>query len=136
MRDKQKGAPRGRGTYGIAPGLFCLGPSTRLGERGPAGVSFELLFVNDGSRDDSAQKLSKLAKHHVEITVVELRRNFGQQIAALCRLSLASGASCVVMDADLQDPPTPLPLLWQARAPKWRRCLPGGVAAIRPLGVT
>jgi glycosyltransferase involved in cell wall biosynthesis len=84
---------------------------------GPAGISFELLFVNDGSRDDSAQKLAKLAKHHAEITVVELRGNFGQQIAVLCGLGLASGASCVVMDADLQDPPPALPLLWRARAP-------------------
>ncbi len=71
--------------------------------------------MNDGSRD--GQKLAKLAKHHAEITVVELRRNFGQQIAVLCGLGLASGASCVVMDADLQDPPTALPLLWRARAP-------------------
>ena len=142
MRDKQKGAPRGRGTggrrgtYGIAPGLFCLGPSTRLGERGPAGISFELLFVNDGSRDDSAQKLAKLAKHHVEITVVELRRNFGQQIAALCRLDLASGASCVVMDADLQDPPTPAPVALAGPRAEVATVFAGRRGRYQTLGVT
>lgn len=81
------------------------------------GISFELLFVNDGSRDDSAQKLAELAKEHSEVTVVELTGNFGQQIAVLCGLERASGASCVIMDADLQDPPPALPLLWRARSP-------------------
>jgi polyisoprenyl-phosphate glycosyltransferase len=81
------------------------------------GIAFELLFVNDGSQDDSAEKLAALAKAHDEVTVVELKDNFGQQVALLSGLSLAHGESCVVMDADLQDPPLAVPLLWRARSP-------------------
>jgi len=82
------------------------------------GISFELLFVNDGSRDDSLHRLSELAKQHPEITIVELAGNFGQATALLCGLAEASGDNCVILDADLQDPPSALPLLWRARAPE------------------
>jgi polyisoprenyl-phosphate glycosyltransferase len=82
----------------------------------PLGISYELLFVNDGSTDASAARLAELAEQHPEITLVELSGNFGQQVAVLCGLERASGASCVVMDADLQDPPSALPLLWSARS--------------------
>jgi glycosyltransferase involved in cell wall biosynthesis len=82
----------------------------------PLGIAYELLFVNDGSTDGSAACLAKLAEQHAEVTVVELNGNFGQQVAVLCGLERASGASCVVMDADLQDPPSALPLLWSARS--------------------
>lgn len=85
----------------------------------PVGISFEILFVDDGSTDDSAQNLARLATEHAELTVIELVGNFGQQIAVLCGLEQASGESCVVMDADLQDPPAALPLLWQARSPNF-----------------
>jgi glycosyltransferase involved in cell wall biosynthesis len=82
----------------------------------PLRISYELLFVNDGSTDASAARLAELAEQHPEITLVELNGNFGQQVAVLCGLQRASGASCVVMDADLQDPPSALPLLWGARS--------------------
>src|SRR5688572_2751817 len=63
----------------------------------PLGISYELLFVNDGSTDASAARLAELAEQHPEITLVELSGNFGQQVAVLCGLERASGASCVVM---------------------------------------
>lgn len=81
----------------------------------PLGISFELVFVNDGSTDSSAEVLAGLARAHDEVTVLELSRNSGQQIAILCGLDEASGRSCAVMDADLQDPPSALPLLLAAR---------------------
>ncbi len=83
----------------------------------PLGSSFELLFVNDGSTDNSAEILARLAREHDEVTVLDLSRNMGQQIAILCGLAEASGRSCAVMDADLQDPPSALPLLLAARGP-------------------
>ncbi len=82
----------------------------------PLGISYELLFVNDGSTDCSASCLSSLRGEHPEVAVVELTGNFGQQVAVLCGLERARGKSCVVMDADLQDPPSALPALWRARS--------------------
>ena len=81
------------------------------------GLSYELLFVNDGSTDGSADCLARLGGEHPEVTVVELKRNFGQQIAVLCGIERASGAHCAIMDADFQDPPSALPALWRARSP-------------------
>jgi dolichol-phosphate mannosyltransferase len=73
------------------------------------GVSYELLFVDDGSTDGSAALLRKLAEEDERVTVVELARNFGHQVAISAGLDFARGAGVIVMDADLQDPPEILP---------------------------
>ena len=83
----------------------------------PLGISYELLFVNDGSTDHSAEILDALHHRHDAVSVVDLARNSGQQTAILCGLKEASGEACVIMDADLQDPPSALPLLVGARRP-------------------
>jgi glycosyltransferase involved in cell wall biosynthesis len=85
-------------------------------------LGFELLFVNDASTDASSETMKGLARQHLEVTLLELSRNVGQHIAVLHGLSKASGEVCIVMDADLQDPPSLLPSLWAARA--------DGVAAV------
>jgi undecaprenyl-phosphate 4-deoxy-4-formamido-L-arabinose transferase len=73
--------------------------------------SFELVLVNDGSRDSSGEILRDLAADHDEVVVVELSRNFGQHPAVLAGFSVARGRWLVTLDADLQNPPSEIPRL-------------------------
>jgi glycosyltransferase involved in cell wall biosynthesis len=70
---------------------------------------YELLFVDDGSRDDSYRKLSALAAHDPRVRVIKFSRNFGHQIAITAGVDYARGDGVVVIDADLQDPPEVIP---------------------------
>ncbi|QQG50946.1 MAG: glycosyltransferase family 2 protein [Candidatus Saccharibacteria bacterium] len=70
---------------------------------------FELIFVDDGSSDDSVKKLRGLAKKDRGARVVELARNFGKEIAVTAGLHTARGDAAIIMDADLQHPPELLP---------------------------
>jgi glycosyltransferase involved in cell wall biosynthesis len=69
------------------------------------GESWEVLFVNDGSKDRSFPLLKELAAAEPRYKVLSLSRNFGHQMAITAGLDRASGDAVVVMDADLQDPP-------------------------------
>jgi len=69
------------------------------------GESWEVIFVNDGSRDRSPALLKELAKAEPRYKVLSLARNFGHQMAITAGLDRAAGEAVVVMDADLQDPP-------------------------------
>jgi glycosyltransferase involved in cell wall biosynthesis len=71
----------------------------------------EFIFVNDGSRDLSANLLDQFAQLHERVTIVHFSRNFGQQAAYSAGLSLASGDAVIMMDADLQDDPEQVLLL-------------------------
>jgi dolichol-phosphate mannosyltransferase len=66
---------------------------------------FEILFVNDGSQDDSLSKLVDLQKKDKRITVINFARNFGHQLAVTAGLDHAKGDAVIIMDSDLQDPP-------------------------------
>jgi undecaprenyl-phosphate 4-deoxy-4-formamido-L-arabinose transferase len=79
-----------------------------------AGQSYELVLVNDGSRDRSEEILRELARDHAEVVVVELSRNFGQHPAVLAGFSVARGRWVVTLDADLQNPPEEIPRLVEA----------------------
>lgn len=72
-------------------------------------LDFEFVYVDDGSRDASLERLIDLRRRDSRVTVVQLSRNFGHQVAVTAGLDLvAAGASAdavVVMDTDLQDPP-------------------------------
>jgi dolichol-phosphate mannosyltransferase len=68
-------------------------------------VSYEFIFVNDGSRDRSISLLKALAKKHTEVKYINFSRNFGHQIAVTAGLDKAKGEAVVIIDADLQDPP-------------------------------
>jgi len=67
--------------------------------------SFEIIFVNDGSRDDSLAKLLEIQKQDSRVVVINLARNFGHQIAVTAGLDNAKGDAVIIMDSDLQDPP-------------------------------
>nr|WP_230688110.1 glycosyltransferase family 2 protein [Hymenobacter jeongseonensis] len=74
---------------------------------------FELIFINDGSRDRSLSLLLALATRDERVRYIDLSRNFGHQIAVTAGLDRAAGAAVVIIDADLQDPPELIPLLHQ-----------------------
>jgi dolichol-phosphate mannosyltransferase len=80
------------------------------------GLDYELLFVNDGSTDESPEMLDRLAATDERVRVVHLARNFGHQAAVTAGLVVARGNAVCVMDADLQDPPEVLPSFLA----KWR----------------
>ena len=69
------------------------------------GFDYEILFVNDGSNDESHDKLSRLAAADPRVCVLKFSRNFGHQIAITAGLDYARGHCVVVIDSDLQDPP-------------------------------
>ena len=66
---------------------------------------YELIFINDGSRDQSLPMLRALAAHHPQVRYLDFSRNFGHQIAVTAGLDQARGEAVVIIDADLQDPP-------------------------------
>ncbi|NLA23802.1 MAG: glycosyltransferase family 2 protein [Bacteroidales bacterium] len=67
--------------------------------------SYDLIFVNDGSFDESLNIIKELAKKDSNVKYIDLSRNFGHQIAISAGLEAAKGKRVVFMDADLQDPP-------------------------------
>ena len=82
-----------------------------------AGIDeYELIFVDDGSSDGTVGLLQSLRSADPRISIVELSRNFGHQVAVSAGLDHADGKAVVVMDADLQDPPSVVPQLVK----KWR----------------
>ena len=78
------------------------------------GSSYELVFVDDGSRDATPRLLDDLQADDPRLVLVRLTRNFGHQAAISAGLDLARGRAVVVMDGDLQDPPEVVEQLIQA----------------------
>lgn len=66
---------------------------------------YELLFINDGSQDDSLNQLKKLHEADSRIIIVDFARNFGHQLAVTAGLEVAKGDAVIIMDSDMQDPP-------------------------------
>ncbi len=78
--------------------------------------SFEVVFVDDGSRDDSLSVLKRAASQDPRLKVISFSRNFGHQIAVTAGMEYASGKAIVIIDADLQDPPEVIPKM----VAKWK----------------
>ncbi len=74
-------------------------------------MSAEIVYVNDGSTDGTLQVIQDLRKHDARVTIIDLSRNFGKEIALTAGLDHAQGDAVVVIDADLQDPPEVIPEL-------------------------
>ena len=72
---------------------------------------FEILFVNDGSKDKTIEIIKDLRKKDERICYVDFSRNFGKEIAMIAGLDYATGDCVIFMDADLQDPPELIPEL-------------------------
>ncbi len=79
-------------------------------------LAAEIIYVNDGSQDDTLSILNKIREQDVRVAIVDLSRNFGKEIAMTAGLHKADGDAVIVIDADLQDPPELIPKLideWQ-----------------------
>jgi len=90
------------------------------------GESSEIIFVNDGSTDETVNRLVALRREDSSLKVIDLSRNFGKEAAVTAGIDFAAGEAVVVMDADLQDPPELIPEL----VAKWREGF-DSVSAVR-----
>src|SRR5205807_5411464 len=77
----------------------------------PLNLSYEVIFIDDGSADGSFQVLEALAAADTRVKVVRLRRNFGQTAALQAGIDWSSGDVLVTMDGDLQNDPADIPIL-------------------------
>ncbi|HIU51964.1 MAG TPA: glycosyltransferase family 2 protein [Candidatus Merdicola faecigallinarum] len=78
---------------------------------GLTSYEFEILFVNDGSKDKTIELIKELREKDKRINYVDFSRNFGKEIAMIAGLDYATGDCAIFMDADLQDPPELVPEL-------------------------
>ncbi|MCR4784644.1 MAG: glycosyltransferase family 2 protein [bacterium] len=79
----------------------------------PEQTDLELIYVDDGSRDDTFARILELAKAHDYVKYVRFSRNFGKEAAMLAGLRASSGDYVVILDADLQDPPSLIPEMYR-----------------------
>ena len=76
------------------------------------GYSYELIMVDDGSRDGSWKKIRELSERNKSIRAVSFRRNYGKSAALYTGFNLAEGRVVITMDADLQDSPEEIPQMY------------------------
>ena len=69
------------------------------------GYPFEIIYIDDGSRDRTWEIISRLARENEEVKALRFSRNFGHQLAVTAGMDEAKGDAVIIMDADLQDPP-------------------------------
>ncbi len=81
------------------------------------GVDYEIIFVNDGSPDDTDRVLQELTARDEHVLAIEHARNFGSQNAFVSGMQVATGDAVVLLDGDLQDPPEVIPAFYE----KWRQ---------------
>lgn len=83
---------------------------------GKLALPFEVIFVNDGSTDNTLKLVDGFRRRSPNVATVDLSRNFGKEVAMTAGMDFAQGDAVVVIDADLQDPPELIPRLVE----KWR----------------
>ena len=102
-----------KGVVEISVVVPCFNEEEGIGEchkrlsqvLGELKTSYEIVYIDDGSRDRTSSALQSIHGSDLRVTVVELSRNFGHQAAVSAGLEIADGAAVIVIDADLQDPP-------------------------------
>ena len=77
--------------------------------------SYEIIFINDGSKDSTLEILKKIASNDDNVKIISFSRNFGHQAAVTAGIRNVTGDAVIIMDADLQDPPE----LFEGMIEKW-----------------
>ena len=80
---------------------------------------FQILLINDGSKDNTLEKMKELHEKDSIVSYLALSRNFGKENAMLAGLDYAEGDAVILMDADLQDPPEMIPQMLQ----EWEKAM-------------
>ncbi len=75
-------------------------------------IDYELIFVSDGSRDNTYREIQKVSAQDPRVRGVQFSRNFGKEASIFAGLQLAAGDAVIVMDCDLQHPPSVIPKMW------------------------
>jgi len=91
--------------YNEAACLDQLHARVSAAARAAVGEDFEILFINDGSKDDSWPVMQRLSAADPHLVAINLSRNHGHQLALTAGLDLCAGEQILIIDADLQDPP-------------------------------
>lgn len=86
-------------------------------------VEFEFLFIDDGSRDKTLEKIQDLAQRDSRVKYISFSRNFGKEAGIYAGLENADGDYVVIMDADLQDPPALLPEMYRSMKEEGYDCV-------------
>lgn len=80
------------------------------------GITYEIIFVNDGSRDNSLALLEEIAEQDKTVKLINFSRNFGHEAAMIAGIDHCCGDAVICMDSDLQHPPEMIPAMLQKRA--------------------
>lgn len=87
------------------------------------GIDYELVFISDGSKDGTFDRIQEEAAKNPRVRGAEFSRNFGKEAGIFAGLELTTGDAVIVMDCDLQHPPEVIPQMWEngSRVPRsWR----------------
>ena len=76
-------------------------------------IDYELVFISDGSKDNTYREIQKAAQHNPRVKGAEFSRNFGKEASIFAGLGLTRGNAVIVMDCDLQHPPEVIPKMWK-----------------------
>ncbi|GFI66436.1 putative glycosyltransferase [Lachnospiraceae bacterium] len=76
-------------------------------------IEYELIFISDGSRDGTYEEIVKVARENPRVKGAEFSRNFGKEAGIFAGLELTGGDAVIVMDCDLQHPPSVIPEMWR-----------------------
>ncbi|WGP12441.1 glycosyltransferase [Streptomyces sp. SH5] len=98
--------------------------TTLLGVLDPLGASFEICYVDDGSRDRTRPLLNAIAARDPRVHYTAFSRNFGKEAAILAGLRMSRGAAVVIMDADLQHPPELIPRMLELHRHGYDQVIP------------
>lgn len=95
--------------YNEEQSLPLLYPELKKLMESNSGYEWELMFVNDGSKDNTLEELKELRATDTRVNYIDLSRNFGKETAMLAGFDYVTGDCTVIIDADLQHPPTLIP---------------------------